>query len=81
MNQFEALCKLTLDENWCWKLFCGTCGHMHFRYAFSELAAGKSSTQDNWIIHGSNTDYSSSLGSLPRSYTEQQKENVLSICS
>ena len=80
MNQFEALCKLASDENWCWKLFCGTCGHTHFRYAFSELTAGKSPTDENWLIHRKITKYSDILGKLPYSYTEQQKEKVLHIC-
>ena len=80
MNQFESLCKLASDETWCWKLFCTTCGHMHFRYAFSELALGKSPEDMDWLVHGRNTRYSSSLGSLPRSYTEEQKEVILDIC-
>ena len=80
MNKFDELCKLASDENWCWKLFCTTCGHMHFRYALSELAAGKSPTDSHWFIHGRNTSYANILGSLPRSYTEQQKEAVINIC-
>lgn len=80
MNQFEELCKLASDENWCWNLFCTTCGHMHFRYAFAELAAGKSPSDSSWLIHGRNTRYSNSLGPLPRSYTEEQKEKVINIC-
>lgn len=80
MNQFEALCKLASKENWCWKLSCTTCGHMHFRYAFSELAAGKSPYDRNWLIHSENTDYSHCLGPSPRSYSEEQKEKLLHIC-
>lgn len=80
MNQFEALCKLASDENWCWNLFCTTCGHMHFRYAFSELAAGKSPTDPNWLVHGRYTRYSNRLGPLPRSYTEEQEERMHEIC-
>jgi len=52
MNQFEALCKLASDENWCWNLNCATCGHMHFRYAFSELAAAKSPEGGDWFNTG-----------------------------
>jgi len=80
MNQFEELCKLASDENWCWKLICTTCGHMHFRYAFAEIAAGKSPTDPAWIIHGRITRYSNSLGPLPSNYTEEQKENISKIC-
>lgn len=68
------------DENWCWKLFCTTCGHMHFRYAFAELAAGKSPTEPDWIVHGRNTRYSISLDPLPRDYTEEQKQKISIIC-
>lgn len=81
MNQFEELCKLASDENWCWKLFCTTCGHMHFRYAFAELAAGKSPANENWLVHGRSTRYSNSIGALPRSYTEKEKININNICS
>ena len=81
MNKFEELCKLASDEDWCWNLFCTTCGHMHFRYAFSELAAGLSPAEPAWIIHGHNTKYSHALGSLPIDYAEEQKEKVIKICS
>lgn len=80
MNQFEALCKLASEESWCWNLFCTTCGHMHFRYAFSELAAGKTPENKDWLIHGSNTRYSTVLGPLPRNYTDSEKERVIGIC-
>ena len=46
---------------------------MHFRYAFSELAAGMSPTDGSWLIHRKITKYSDTLGKLPYSYTEQQK--------
>ncbi|MFZ5796796.1 MAG: hypothetical protein ACOY3O_00055 [Thermodesulfobacteriota bacterium] len=80
MNQFEVLCKLASDENWCWKLFCTTCGHMHFRYAFAELAVGKSPDKPGWIVHGRNTNYSNSLGPLPRNYSKEQQEKINNIC-
>ena len=80
MNPFEALCKLASKENWCWNLFCTTCGHMHFRYAFSELAAGKSPDNKDWLIYSEKTDYTQYLGPLPRSYREEQKEKFLNIC-
>ena len=80
MNQFETLCKLASDENWCWKLICTTCGHMHFRYAFGELAKGKSPESKEWIIHRNNTRNLNQLGPLPRNYTDDQKEKFLQIC-
>ena len=79
MNQFESLCKLASDETWCWNLGCTTCGHMHFRYAFLELTKGKSPTDSQWQIHDRNTTYDH-LGSLPRNYTEEQKEIIHKIC-
>lgn len=80
MNQFEILCKLASDEHWCWNLSCTTCGHMNFRYAFSEIAAGKSPDKPGWIVHDRNTGYSSSLGSLPRNYSKEEKEKLNDIC-
>jgi len=80
MNNFEELCKLASDENWCWDLVCTTCGHMHFRYAFVELASGKSPRDTNWFIHGRNTRYSETLGGIPRSYSDEQKAKVNEIC-
>ena len=80
MNPFVELCKLASNENWCWNLYCTTCGHMHFRYAFAELAAGKSPTDPSWIIHKRDTRYPDSLGPLPTGYTEEQKEKVATIC-
>ncbi len=80
MNQFEALCKLASDEKWCWNMFCTTCRHMHFRYAFAEMAAGKSPIDSGWIIHVRKTRYSNSIGPPPKDYTEEQKEKVIDIC-
>jgi hypothetical protein len=81
MNQFFYLCKLASDENWCWKLCCTTCGHMHFRYAFAELAAGKSPDDANWIIHRRNKQLTNTLGSFPSHYSEEQKAALSIICS
>jgi len=52
---------------------------MHFRYAFLELTKGKSPTDSQWQIHDRNTTYDH-LGSLPRNYTEEQKEIIHKIC-
>lgn len=80
MNEFEEICKLASKERWCWKIFCTTCGHMDFRYAFAELAAGNSPDNDSWLVHKSNAGYSDLLGSPPTSYSEKQKEAVINIC-
>ena len=79
-NQFEALCILASDENWCWKLCCTTCGHMHFRYAFSELAMGKSVTDSSWAVRRRRTRYTKSIGFIPRNYSEEQKAIIIGIC-
>ena len=81
MNSFESLCTLASQENWCWKLFCTTCGHLHFRYAFQELSTGKSPDDHDWVVHSRTTHYSKLIGSMPRGYTSNQKKKVLSICA
>lgn len=80
MNNFEALCRLASEENWCWNLFCTTCGHMHFRYAFQELVAGKPPEKKEWLVHRRKTRYTKQLGPLPKNYTELQKKMFLHIC-
>lgn len=79
-NQFNALCELASAEGWCWNLACTTCGHLHFRYGFLELASGKSVNDSDWIVHRRKTAYAKQLGTLPKNYSESQKESVLIIC-
>lgn len=79
MNQFEQLCKLASSENWCWKLSCSTCGHMHFRYAFAELANGKSPTDPDWPIHSENSEFRT-LGQYPYRFSKAQIQAILKIC-
>lgn len=68
-NPFIALCELATRENWCWKIFCTTCGHMYFRYSFKELIKGKHPDQNTWAICKKNHhNLSSLLGPLPRSF-------------
>ncbi|HIF58417.1 MAG TPA: hypothetical protein EYQ26_02855 [Rhodospirillales bacterium] len=80
MNQFETLCKLASNENWCWNLMCTTCGHMHFRYAFAELATGKSPESKEWIVSRNTRGLSNKLGRATRRFTDDQKDIILSIC-
>jgi hypothetical protein len=83
LNSFEALCELASKENWCWNLWCSTCGHTNFRFAFSELAAGKSPNDSTWIIQGhkARPNYLiAQLGRLPRYYDLKQRENIAEIC-
>ena len=30
LNSFQAICDIATEEQWCWHLGCGTCGHMNF---------------------------------------------------
>ena len=79
-NEFEEVCGLASEEGWCWKLGCTTCGNLHFRYSFSELAAGKSPSKPKWIIHHKRTHYRGTLGPLPKNYLEDQKAILCKIC-
>lgn len=81
MNPFEALALIASEERWCWNLYCTTCGHTHFKYAFRELAKGKSPHDDGWIIRKQKTRYRDALGPLPKKYSPKEKERILEICS
>lgn len=80
MNSFESLCRLASNERWCWKLYCTTCGTMHFRYSLVELAKGKSPEDIDWPIHKETTSYSNKLGRYPRVFSDDIKDKVLKIC-
>lgn len=30
LNSFQEICEVADEENWCWNLSCGTCGHQNF---------------------------------------------------
>jgi hypothetical protein len=49
-NAFVALSQLGSKENWCWKLYCTTCGSYHFRISFAELSRGKHPDDSDWIV-------------------------------
>ena len=38
MNEFEKLCKLASERDWCWNLHCGTCGNLQLRIGLSLIA-------------------------------------------
>jgi len=40
-NPFIALCDYASQNNWCWKLFCTTCGHGSFKVAFTKIISGQ----------------------------------------
>jgi len=71
---------LASQEKWCWKLYCTTCGHAHFRYALREIANGKTPEDQDWIIHINRTNYNE-LGSFPFTYSPNECESIAEICS
>jgi len=79
-NPFEMLCKLATMEEWCDKLYCGTCGHTHFRYGLLEIAHGKSPADDDWIVNNTITDYHDLIGEIPKTFSIEDKLSLLEIC-
>ncbi len=51
-NSFVALCDYASQKNWCWKLFCTTCGHGAFRVAFSKIIHGYHPDDETFWPHG-----------------------------
>jgi hypothetical protein len=51
LNAFEALCALAAQEQWCWNLSCGTCGHGVFRWGLRALAQGHRPADPTWSVH------------------------------
>lgn len=80
MNKFEILCELASKERWCWKIGCTTCGCLHFRYSFKEIANGKTPNQGNWLITVRKKSYRKQLGGIPFNFTDNEKIEILTIC-
>jgi len=40
-NSFVALCKIASSNNWCWNIYCTTCGHGSFKVAFTKMIHGQ----------------------------------------
>ena len=88
-NQFECLCKLASDEDWCWNLQCTTCGHQIFRYAFrlmsrgikiqdeARMTLGNVYRASGWIVRveNNNGDYEGQLCKIP-SFAQGWPESV-----
>ena len=49
-NSYLALSQLAVKNKWCFNIFCPFCGHMPFRYAFMELAAGAHPDDEEWLL-------------------------------
>lgn len=64
-DPFLALCDLASRENWCWKMWCSTCGHMYFRFSFQELVDGKHPDSASWLVRQENHQALRVIGPLP----------------
>jgi len=51
-NFFVALCEYASKNNWCWNLYCTTCGHGPFSIALSKIARGLDPDSDNFWTQG-----------------------------
>lgn len=79
-NQFEELCLLASNESWCWKIFCTTCGHLHFKYSYILIGKGVEIDSPEWIITERKTSYSVELGHPPKRYEPEIRERFLNEC-
>lgn len=96
-NQFECLCKLASDEDWCWNLQCTTCGHQMFRYAFrlmsrgikiqdeARMTLGNVYRASGWIVRKENNgNYRNQLCIIPsfaQGWPESVKDTIANICA
>jgi hypothetical protein len=71
-NAFEAVCNMAADcsraiprfnDGPCWRIFCTTCGHAGFRYAFYQLALGLHPNDEQWVNTFDSSDDFYTLGS------------------
>lgn len=76
-NAFIALCELASKEDWCWKLYCTTCGSMYFRCSFMEMINGKHPDFEGWIIRKDNHQRINMP--LPREFSKEQQLILLNI--
>jgi hypothetical protein len=49
-DAFTDLRILASEQNWCWNIHCGTCGHGVFRWAFRALSKGKRPGMPDWNV-------------------------------
>lgn len=53
-NSFVALCEHASKNNWCWNIYCTTCGHSEFRIAFSKIIKGIHPDDKEFWLKGNN---------------------------
>ncbi len=51
-NSFVALCEYASQNNWCWKIFCTTCGHSAFKISFAKIIKGQNPDEESFWPHG-----------------------------
>jgi tetratricopeptide (TPR) repeat protein len=73
-NPFLALAELASKKNWCWNIYCTTCGWLDFKLGFLKLVNGKHPDKSEWIIK---REKYSNLH--PFGLTTTQKERLLDI--
>ena len=65
-NAFEKICMRASSGRWCWNLWCTTCGHAAFKYAFFQLAAGTHPGSPEWVSPGNLREASKRLRVVSR---------------
>lgn len=53
-NPFVALCEHASSNNWCWYIYCTTCGHSAFKVSFSKLTRGQHPDGESFWPYGKN---------------------------
>lgn len=51
-NPLVALCEIASQNNWCWNMYCTTCGHSAFKVSFSKIAQGQHPDDNSFWPHG-----------------------------
>ena len=81
-NPFVALCKYASSNNWCWNLFCTTCGHGAFKVAFSKIIHEKHPDDDSFWPYGkSNSDPLQEVDSYDDFWGEASIANQIKLAS
>jgi hypothetical protein len=77
-NPFEALCVLASRRNYCWKLYCTTCGAMDIRTGFMLIAKGyhPQPSSFNWDL-----ELYKLKRSMSRDWTEEMTTKFISELS
>ena len=81
-NPFVALCDYASRNNWCWKIFCTTCGHGSFRVAFSKLIHNQCPDDKSfWPYGAENHSLLKELESFNDFWRDSTKENQIKLVS